>query len=132
MREIRALPGLEDFMRGPTFEALMKTASTYPVVVLIAKDEECHALILRSANEALKSVLLQGVTASTIEVMIKHNIRSSALQGSTMDSSNGRAMRAGQPREMLCMLWWDVVKPVLNHLGLKVKLSALLKTRGHR
>jgi hypothetical protein len=69
------------------------------------------------------------MAASKIEVMIKHAIRSSTMGDATPYSGdNARAIVARQPLDMLSTLWWTVVKPILNRLGLKVKLLLQRKT----
>jgi hypothetical protein len=132
IREIRSLPDLEDFMRGPTLQALLSTADTHPVVVLVANHDECQALIIRSMNTPLTSIALAGIHTSDLQDMIKNAIRSDAVHDfPTDDDDASRAMKAQQPRELLATLWHDIVKPVLDHLGLEVshqKFSVLETT----
>jgi hypothetical protein len=49
-REIRALPGLDRFMLGETFETLRTTALHYPVIVLVSAREYFYALIIASSK----------------------------------------------------------------------------------
>jgi hypothetical protein len=45
-REVRAMPGLERFMLGSTFEQLREVAQEHPVVVLVAARGYAYALII--------------------------------------------------------------------------------------
>jgi hypothetical protein len=122
IREIRSLPGLENFMYGPTLEALRSTATTHPVVVLVA-NQDCQALIIRSTNAPLTSISLKHVHISELQGMIKNAMRTcmAMVPDSTIVEDDGsRTMKSRQPREMLATLWFNVVKPVINHLGLRV------------
>jgi hypothetical protein len=115
IREIRGMPGLADFMRGPSREALKSTAATHPVVILVAKDEECHALIIRSPTATLASISLTRIKASEITSLML-----------TESASHMRSIGIRKPQmrptfhRMLAKLWDTVVKPVFDHLELTV------------
>jgi hypothetical protein len=103
---------MEDFMRGPTLQALMTTAATHSVVILVANDEECQALIIRSMNTPLTSIGLAGIHTSNLQVMIKKAIRSDALHDFPPDDDYAsRAMRVEQRRELLATLWHKLSSP---------------------
>jgi hypothetical protein len=46
LEEIRASPGLERFIRGPSYSELVHVASVHPVVFLAMEDTACHAVII--------------------------------------------------------------------------------------
>jgi hypothetical protein len=48
-------------MRGPTLDGLLRTAATHPVVVLVASEIGCHALIVRSGSVPLTPLLLPNI-----------------------------------------------------------------------
>jgi tetratricopeptide (TPR) repeat protein len=110
IREIRSQPGLDDFMRGPSLEELIKVASAHPVVVIVAKDKECQALVIRPANASLSSIQLPGVYPPELLNIVENALKYRTLRHGDSPTGNDnealRAMRARQPPlgGMLAML----------------------------
>jgi tetratricopeptide (TPR) repeat protein len=136
LREIRAMPGLERFMLGSTYETLREAARDHPVVVLVAARDHAFALIMSSSAHAGPDILRLDVANDTLQSFAnsveKTNLR---YRGCTLSRQDvplaesvdlDRAMRPGDHptrRSPLARLWLSVVKPVLIHLGLTVCCS---------
>jgi hypothetical protein len=139
--EIRAMPGLDRFMRGSTFDTLREVARDHPVVVLVAVDDESYAVIISSSSQEGLDVIK--LDASSQRMMdLGGRTRRGFYRGSTNDgwrNSRGdsvqdlggmedseRIMRPGGHintlHGVLSQLWRLIVKPVLTHLGLEVSL----------
>jgi hypothetical protein len=135
IREIRSQPGLEGFMRGSSPEELIKAASTHPVVLLVAKDKECRALVIRSSNAPLSSIQLPGVDPLQLQDIVKKAIRYRNVLDWTAndddDDDPSRTMGARQPPlgGMLAILWKSIVKPILDHLNIQVSIGVCQNLR---
>jgi tetratricopeptide (TPR) repeat protein len=125
--EIRSLPELSNFMRGPNRQALLRAASHNPVVVLVAYGNECRALVVASPEKPLVNLLLPDIDVQTLQGFA-HAFPAPNNRGSAPVRDNGLRLRiqiSGQlsvSAAMLVKLWKTVVKPVLSHLGLDVSL----------
>jgi tetratricopeptide (TPR) repeat protein len=124
--EIRALPGLSDFMRGPNVPALLATASKNPVVMLIANGTECHALVIRSPHEPMVAIRLDISTKALQELILtgSASIRGASTSSESIEDSQ-RAMRISRrmsaSHTTLAKIWRAIVKPVITHLQLVVR-----------
>ncbi|MEU9573188.1 CHAT domain-containing protein [Streptomyces massasporeus] len=117
-RQIRAVPGLEDYLRAPGVDVLRRRAGAVPVVTLNVSEYRCDALVLRTDEEtgvvALSDLDLHDVT---------ENVRrfTTATAGLTRWPAPGPvAARKHQQvvREVLAWLWEAVAQPVLSALGI--------------
>jgi hypothetical protein len=126
IREIRAVPGLERFMLGESVDTLRTVASNHPVVILVSARGHHYALVMApsTTKHALVSLDLtnedERVLSST-----KDSLRQS--RGGTADIvSLERALKisalscANALERRFEVLWEKVVKPVIEHLELKV------------
>jgi hypothetical protein len=131
IREIRELSGHEHFMRGFPFKDLAFSAAHHAVVVLVAGQEECRALILRSTQDILEDICLERITRTDLE-QLSVTIPGAGMRGATLVSTeaNDRGMQVSRRREhlarVLYKLWTDVVKPVLHHLRFKVSIRVVI------
>lgn len=57
VREIRALPGLDRFMLGETYEDLCKVATAHPVVVIVGARSHTYALIINPEHIEVPELL---------------------------------------------------------------------------
>jgi hypothetical protein len=126
IQEIRALPGLDRFMLGETFKTLRTAASSHPVVVLVGARGYHYALIVAppNADHALLALDLSDEDERAL----------SFTKGSVRQSRGGIANEPPVERawnksslspshavnRKLKALWVKIVKPVLDHLNLKV------------
>jgi tetratricopeptide (TPR) repeat protein len=146
IQEVRAQPAMQDFMKGLSIESLLSTASTHPVVIVVAAREECHALVIGSSADALLPLRLTGMSAEHLcRMLVRIHNRHSNFRGEASKDHGGdeeedatesdidesysdgerlglksvRAPRIGLP-QLLKTLWMGVVKPVLEALSLTV------------
>jgi hypothetical protein len=134
LTEIRASPGLERFMLGPSYSELLQAASEHPVIVIAASDAACHALVICSPFEPPTHLVLNKIVISDLE-LLGHDIRGldsnvCALSGLSDATEERGIIITGKGRRMdlavrklhqvLRRLWVDIVKPILDCLGFKV------------
>jgi tetratricopeptide (TPR) repeat protein len=132
LKDIRASPGLERFMRGSSYSELMQVASVHPVIILAASDTACHALVLSSASTSPTHLVLNKISSTDIE-LLGHDIRGMdlnvrALSGLVAADQVRGALVNGKREDpalrklhqALKRLWADVVKPILDCLAFKV------------
>jgi hypothetical protein len=138
--EIRAMHGLDRFMRGSTFETLREVAHDHPVVVLVAVDDESYAVIISSSSQEEPDVMkleveskglvaLGGLSKRGFQRASTNNGWRDAWGDSVQDlgttEDSERVMRPGGHintlHGVLSQLWRLIVKPVLAHLGLGVR-----------
>jgi hypothetical protein len=134
LTDIRASPGLERFMRGPSYSELMHVASANPVVIVAASDAACHALIISSPSAPPTHLVLNQIASTDLAILgremrgLDSNVR--ALSGlsvvtedrkATITGNEGRTDRAVRElHQALRRLWVDMVKPIIDCLGFKV------------
>jgi hypothetical protein len=123
VRDIRSLPDLRDFMRGPDANALKITAARGPVVVLVASDNECRALVIASPHTPMVNIPIGSINEETLQDLTLTGL-SGRKRGSLPDTNTERGMRMSigmlPSHLILARLWRSVVKPVITHLGLQV------------
>jgi hypothetical protein len=131
LREIRALPGLDRFMLGETWDNLRTAASDHPVVVLVGARGHYYALILAAS-------LANGHEVLSLD-LIDEDLKSLSFTPGSARAHRSAATPDGTPEEgdraglkktervyskpldvQLRTLWHKVVKPVLARLDLKV------------
>jgi tetratricopeptide (TPR) repeat protein len=127
LHQIRSLPGLHDYLRGPDTPSLLAAAERSVVVVLVADETESYALIIRSPKETLAVVTLAiGEEALRgLEVPSSPSQKRGAFdEHGHDDNEDHRAMtisrRLTASMASLKKLWRLVVEPVLSHLQLSV------------
>jgi tetratricopeptide (TPR) repeat protein len=117
-RRIRAVPGLEDYLRAPGADVLRRRAGTVPVVTLNVSDYRCDALVLR-ADEETGVVPLPG--------LVLHDVTENVRRFTTATTELTRWPAPGpaaakkhqrEVREVLAWLWESVAEPVLSALGI--------------
>jgi tetratricopeptide (TPR) repeat protein len=117
--QIRSIPGLHDYMRGPDVHSLLMVATRNPVVILIPDETQSYALVIRSPKEPLTVVSLE-VDAQALQ-SLAFATSSSEMRGSLRDcEEDQRTMRISKgmstSHAALAKLWRLVVKPVLAHM----------------
>jgi tetratricopeptide (TPR) repeat protein len=141
LNEIRAVPGLERFMRGSTFEMLRKAAHKHAVVVLVEAHGHVFALLMSSSSQESPDVLRLGWTQDDTQLLADFvtqtnaRYRTGSRDYAACESHQDvllaedlpgleRLMKPGNwhasRQSPLAQLWSAVVKPVLTHLRLTV------------
>jgi hypothetical protein len=133
IRRIRELPGLEHFMLGETFEALCTAATTHPVVVLVGARNYFYAIIIGSSQAKDHALLSLDLTERDIEGLSSTYIFTTSQRRGAMPDNlevdlarlqlgKSAPLRFGPWYQQMNVLWVKIVKPVLEHLELKVSI----------
>jgi tetratricopeptide (TPR) repeat protein len=133
LKEVRAVPGLERFMLGRTYTQLRETASKHPVVVLVPARGHVYALVIRDATQEAPDELHLEITSDRLSSIRDTAARVGLRQGGVaqeLEMELERAMHiSGHKKatalDTLADLWHDVVKPVVDHLQLQVRIRVL-------
>jgi hypothetical protein len=131
VREIRALPGLDRFMMGETYENMRTTASDHPVVVLVGARDHFYALVLTPSYDCGHTLVSLDVNTEDLEGLdftcwSKRAERAVFATQELHQDLTRLQLRTSIPHSsawlarQLKTLWHKVVKPVLDSLGLKV------------
>jgi CHAT domain-containing protein len=129
LTEVRVMPGLERFMLGKTYAQLRETAREHPVVVLASAHGFVYALIVRNSVQEHPDEIRLKVssdhlarlqrTATQAGLRARHVMRD-------VEVESDRQMRPGRFKDTalgtLAELWKEIVKPVLDHLQLMVRI----------
>jgi hypothetical protein len=129
LTEIRAMPGLDRFMLGHTYAELRKTADKHPVVVLASAHGLVYALIICNSVQEHPDALPLKITSDRL-ARLRHTATRAGLRTRTamrdVESESDRQMRPGRFEDTalgtLASLWHDIVKPVVEHLQLPVRI----------
>jgi tetratricopeptide (TPR) repeat protein len=137
MTEVRAIPGLERFMLGRSYAQLRHTASEHPVVILVSARGHAYALIIRdSIQESPEEIRLE-ITSDRLSLLRDTAAGVGLRQGGQEEANvqdpemySERAIRMVRHKKASSMatladLWHGVVKPVIAHLHLRVRLLGL-------
>ncbi|MFI2645227.1 CHAT domain-containing protein [Streptomyces sp. NPDC018610] len=112
---IRALPGLDDFLRPATARELLAGTGTEPVVLLTTTKYRCDALILRAGR-----LDVLPLPELTLEDAIHNATALGAAAAEAHDPKvrvRGRMAAQETVRQILDWLWRTTVGPVLDRLG---------------
>lgn len=127
VEKVRGMEGFGRFLLNPQYSQLAKAAEKGPVVVLLASRHSCHAIVIKESNSA-EGILLPSVSHDKLEKLG----RAARGSGGTFrnvgidDDIEHLTERAGRKNvtsnanPLLGYLWQQVVKPVIECLGLKV------------
>jgi tetratricopeptide (TPR) repeat protein len=119
----RKLPGFERFLLHKPYSVLSRAAERCSVVVLIADNDSCDAILIRGPEAQPERVMLPGVTSNGLRILSK------ATQDAKRDgrtTREGRAMRRVKPKgagisDTLRSLWEQVVQPIVNVMDVSVR-----------
>jgi hypothetical protein len=129
IRQIRTLPGLGDFMRGPDAKTLMSVAVN-PVVILIPGEGGCSALVISSPNGQLIQVSLPELNKQVLRDLTFAGLTGQARGVPAKLYKPERGMKVSSRTSVaglrLAKLWRFIVKPIFEHLSLSVSLLCSL------
>jgi tetratricopeptide (TPR) repeat protein len=130
LREIRAKPNMKRFMLGSTYDTLRKAAHNHPVVTLVAARGHAFALIMKNDAEDEPHVLRLDLTLDALRLLRDSSeqagLRSRAREARECDLDARLGLQKREinvnhkPLRVLADIWHKVVKPVIDHLQLKV------------
>ncbi|CUM38273.1 CHAT domain-containing protein [Streptomyces gardneri] len=107
LKEIRTLPGLEDFLRSPSFDALRAAAEHGPVVLPVASTYGCFALLLTE----------DGVEVLPLETSAEELGGRAVTLAVALDPGHSPFKARSTVLDTLAWLWGTVAEPVLGALG---------------
>jgi tetratricopeptide (TPR) repeat protein len=131
VEQVRCLPGLERFMLPSKYSTLKCVADQGPVVVLVSSALACHAIILKSSDDAV-SVRLEVITEQWL--MESASVwRSTAIKERSALRDGRKLTKAKKARNssytqaelIMRLLWTNVVWPVIQALHIEVRSKVL-------
>ncbi|KAG9087935.1 hypothetical protein FS749_002547 [Ceratobasidium sp. UAMH 11750] len=122
LSQVRLLPGFEGFLRPPKVATLSKLVQDGIVVIVNVFKNTCDALVIRSGTEAITHVHLPEFSVEKAG-HARVNI-ASFLRGGSSHRGIKKHRHQFSFKDILAMLWHNLVKPVLNHLQISEVLPA--------
>ncbi|KDQ51752.1 hypothetical protein JAAARDRAFT_139800 [Jaapia argillacea MUCL 33604] len=124
LSNIRSLPNFEDFLTVPSFSKLILAANNGPIVIPIASQYQCDALIIIPNSSTIKHIPLPLIKFQRVQDLHVLLSDKSDVQSDTTKSYRHfrpSIARSSDPlKECLSQLWHYVVKPILLELELLV------------
>ncbi|CAE6411139.1 unnamed protein product, partial [Rhizoctonia solani] len=123
--QARKLPGFEDFLQPMKADALVHAAQHGPIVVINCHKGHCDALLILPGNGAIRHLPLPNFSqekAQKARSELETSLRRKGLRQRGVKEwlPSGYKDRIST---VLLALWEDIVKPVLDFLGLKNETS---------
>ncbi|KAG9087839.1 hypothetical protein FRC06_002337 [Ceratobasidium sp. 370] len=121
---VRLLPGFGDFLRPQKFASLISHVHDGVVVVVNVHSEQCDALVVQAHTRKTTHIALNGFSYQKAEKAHKD------LEGYLRGLGLGRGVYTSKKgtktviKDILAMLWYDVVQPILYRLGINRILPA--------
>ncbi|EUC60843.1 aromatic di-alanine and TPR containing protein [Rhizoctonia solani AG-3 Rhs1AP] len=119
LAQTHQLPGFETFLKPVQANSLVHTARDGPVVVINCHADRCDALIILPGNKQVGHLALPHFTEenakqahSDLDLSLRH--KRLRERGVRILGNSGYEDRM---ESVLIILWTNLVKPVLNHLG---------------
>ncbi|TFK16623.1 TPR-like protein [Coprinopsis marcescibilis] len=142
LRRIREIDGLQGFMRPGSFDALKEASRNGPIVFLNASELGCDAVIMRPGGqlERVPFLKINYKLLQELKVVVQNLAQGKNLQHEAADTLEKLHTRGGDHdgsrkptredpqntitvndrfRQVLGMLWVNIVKPIIDALGLK-------------
>ncbi|KAG8680772.1 hypothetical protein FRC11_002018, partial [Ceratobasidium sp. 423] len=123
LTEVHQLPGFEDFLQPIKTNALVKATRSGPIVVINCHQDRCDALLILPGKHDITHLPLPNFT--------EKKARNARFELETSLRRRGRRQRGAEPWQppgsmdsisrLLLDLWEDIVKPILDYLGLLVR-----------
>ncbi|QRW18547.1 CHAT domain protein [Rhizoctonia solani] len=102
LAQIREIPGFEDFLQPTKAKVLMSAARYGPIVVINCYEDRCDALPRKGSKHPNQDGTL---------------IRSNQVRDGMVKRRPVVPIEDFDFESLLAVLWYDIVKPVLDHLG---------------
>ncbi|KAJ1302502.1 hypothetical protein OPQ81_002820 [Rhizoctonia solani] len=115
----RALPGFEDFLRPIKASSLVHAARNGPIVVINCDEDHCDALVIMPGQDKVRHTPLPNFTGNNAQVS---RLEMASLVRDSQSMERGVERRPVledrvEFQSVLAVLWYNVVKPVLDFLG---------------
>ncbi|CCO35658.1 hypothetical protein BN14_09776 [Rhizoctonia solani AG-1 IB] len=120
LSQARALPGFSDFLRPMKANSLVRAARYGPIVAINCHEDRSDALVILPGRDDIRHIPLPeftGQKAKYTRFEMEKSLRN------RRNKSRGTQRRPVIPQEevefesVLTILWYDVVRPVLDFLG---------------
>ncbi|KAF8598602.1 hypothetical protein BDV93DRAFT_450913, partial [Ceratobasidium sp. AG-I] len=98
------LSGFETFLHPQKVSQLLPAAQSGPVVLINIHSSRCDALVIQPGSTEIAHIPLQFTLQSAVRLATRRFWAGGLTQADTLE-------------KMLALLWNEVVKPVLHHLG---------------
>ncbi|KDN39147.1 hypothetical protein RSAG8_09054, partial [Rhizoctonia solani AG-8 WAC10335] len=121
LAKTRQLPGFENFLQPMKAKGLMRAARGGPIVVINCHKNRCDALFILPGHEEITHLPLPNFTQDKAQKA--HSVLVSSLKQKGLRQRDIRLRFRLQPdyedgiKSVLKILWSNIVKPVLDHLG---------------
>ncbi|KAF8761231.1 TPR-like protein [Rhizoctonia solani] len=125
LSQTRTLPGFENFLQPTKVNDLMRSARNGPVVVINCHETRCDALIIMPGEDHVRHIALASLTEQKTRDTCSEMEKLLQFQG--LRQRGPRRPLQEQVQDVgpiLAVLWYDIVKPVLDHLGYTVRLKS--------
>ncbi|KAJ1309417.1 hypothetical protein OPQ81_006194 [Rhizoctonia solani] len=117
--QARTLPGFEDFLRPMKANALFCAARYGPIIIINCHEDRCDALAIITGGNRVEHIALPNLTGKNVQatrLQMEQSVRNSRQIERTVKRGPVLEDRV-EFGSVLAFLWYDVVKPVLDHLG---------------
>ena len=127
IKEVRGIPGFDDFLRPKKLVQLLNAAKAGPVVVVNVNEDRCDALVVVPGLDEVLHIPLhefsykecRKLCRSLLQLLQDAGVRVRDKRGMSRVKSN----KVGSFQRILSTLWLYVVKPVLDGLAFSVRCS---------
>ena len=135
LENVRAIPGYESFLRPLRCATIMEhLPSCGHVVVLNVCNLRCDAVVLRAGSDDLQHIPLPRFTLQkakryrhTLAVQLRcHGLRAQDITGRAGGPYRNKTSDDLTVHAILIGLWKEVVKPILNALGISVSVQSCI------
>ncbi|KAG8717636.1 hypothetical protein FRC09_013966 [Ceratobasidium sp. 395] len=117
LKSARALPGLEGFLLPPKSQEITSLVTEgVAVIINIKENQGCDVLIIQAKAPTISHVLLPSFSSQKAEQL--HNELKSCLAAHGTRRGVRKTERKPDFSRILSLLWHEVVKPVIDHLGI--------------
>jgi hypothetical protein len=136
---IRERPGFSRFLKTPSFSDLASAATRGLVVAVLATDVACFAVIIRNAGGETSTVTLPKGTLERLK-KVTHLLSTSGMHDRGVEEHDQNRLGLKYNRTsadednsyfVLKELWYLVVSPVINELGLQVSTCLVYRRRAY-
>ncbi|PVF96629.1 hypothetical protein CPB86DRAFT_816256 [Serendipita vermifera] len=121
IKQVRSLPGFEDFLKPPRLSRLMDACRDGPIVVFNIAEERCDALTLVPGFNEVMHIPLPDITSEKVTQLrdqLKDMLYSSGIRmRGERAAKRVRGDEIKDCRPILADLWEGLVKPVLDSLA---------------
>ncbi|KAG8752458.1 hypothetical protein FRC11_008341 [Ceratobasidium sp. 423] len=117
--EARNLPGFEDFLQPMKANKLIGAAQYGPIVVINCHTDRCDALVVMPGHVLIDHIPLPDFTGKKAQYTREEMEKSGRNSQMSERGVERRPLleHAVEFKNVMAVLWYDVVKPILDHLG---------------